>query len=174
MRSRITAFCLCVAVLCGSAAEGASKWKAYKGEWFEVRYPADFTPIPVQKSSSSDTGYDGVKFRSSDGKVFFYVYSPMWRGTSDEIKLKRNESVTDSKTTKKKNPKRDIETITETWMTIEPKDKSYQRYLYICHMDIEDQRLTYAFGIQASDAKELAKYHDDYKRFKDSLVRHLD
>src|SRR5262249_28258696 len=60
-------------------------WSNYtNGAWFDVAIPPNFTAIPINKSSSSATGYDGARFVQQDGAVEFYVYSPQWSGLESD------------------------------------------------------------------------------------------
>lgn len=50
---------------------GPGKWLTYKGAWFDISYPANFTVLPGQRSPTRAEGYDSVFFRSPDGHVEF-------------------------------------------------------------------------------------------------------
>jgi hypothetical protein len=69
------------------ALAAEASWPTYQGAWFAISYPAGFTVRPSQKSATRTQGYDSVFFRSPDGQVEFYVYSPQWRGDPKDIEL---------------------------------------------------------------------------------------
>lgn len=66
--------------------------QTYRGAWFEVKYPSDFTAQGSMGSGSAeDDQFDSAFFTSPDGEVEFYIFSPQWGGESTDIALWPNE-----------------------------------------------------------------------------------
>lgn len=136
-----------------------SNWKTYKGEWFDVRYPADFTVVGTGEE-------DGVSFRSPDREVEFYVFSPLWNGTSA---VAQQHDVNE-----------DVETMTQERsgsalirrFTYLAKDGSYRRSFE----DTEDttHNTRHIFGVRYRSLNALARYRADYMTFKKSLQQYSD
>lgn len=136
-----------------------SRWKLYKGEWFDIRYPAGFTTVKTGEE-------DGVAFRSPDGDVEFYVFSPLWNGTS---LVARQHDV-----------KEDVETMTEERsgsavvrrFTYVAKDGTFRRSFE----DTEDttHNTRHIFGVRYRSLSALARYRTSYLRFKESLQQYSD
>lgn len=84
-----TVFVVIIILACSnhySWAQSDSQWQDYKGAWFKVEYPSDFTVKPSLKSTSGK-GYDSAFFVSPDESVEFYIFSPMWNGVPSDIEL---------------------------------------------------------------------------------------
>jgi hypothetical protein len=143
----------------------AQSVQVFRGAWFEVAYPASFTPVPSLRSSTGE-GYDSIAFESPDGRVSFYIYAPQWGGEPTDIALDpmRESLVSDKKT--EKNGR------TVRWLTICAKDGSYCR----AYQDTIAQQgsLRTTLGIRYRDEKARRQYHQDYLNFRDSLVQFTD
>jgi len=104
-----------------AAGKGEGEFKTYKGAWFEIQYPADFTVRPSIKSSGGDGKYDSAFFASPDGKVEFYVFSPQWKGDAGDIDLdEKSEEMVSTETQKTKDR-------AVTFYTIRARNGSYTR-----------------------------------------------
>lgn len=141
------------------------EYAKYKGAWFEIQYPKDFTVKNSQKSSTRVDGFDSALFLSPDGKVQFYVFSPQWSGEPKDIVLKTSETQTP--------PTTQIENGLEVkrW-TIQAKDGSYSRS-YESSAET-DSKINKVFGIHYSTEKDLAEYRTQYLHFKNSLEQFAD
>src|SRR5882672_797118 len=109
-----------VPALVGTNNQGGNGWRAYRGAWFEIRYPANFRIRPSQKSSSPQS-FDSVFFTAPDGSVEFYVFSPQWNGQPDDIELHARDEVKVSENTEQRG------SLTIRRMTIKARDDSYTR-----------------------------------------------
>jgi hypothetical protein len=148
-----------------AAAGVGPPWPEYQGAWFSIEYPPGFRPRPSQPSSSSD-GYDSAFFKSPDGAVEFYVYSPQWSGDATDIAVDpAREKVVSEKTTHGKSGQ-------ATWRTIAARDRSYTRSLVDTHNALDGTRLV--FGIKYRDQRAYDAHKSDYLRFKRSLAQHAD
>ena len=96
--------------------------KTFRGAWFTVEYPANFTAEGSLPSATSgeDEAFDSATFTSPDGSVTFYVYSPQWSGDPTDIELSENEREGQRKVTRgKRQP--------VTYWTLGAKDGTYTR-----------------------------------------------
>jgi hypothetical protein len=167
---------MCIAILMAQslyvatfvwAAKPVPKWKSYTGAWFKISYPPGFKVCPSLKSLTTD-GYDSAFFKSPDGKVEFYIFSPQWNGEPNDIALNsKTEKIITTKTSEVDN---DMDHRKVIWTTIKAKDGSYQRSLE----DTADETARWVFGIKYVDAKALKSYADMYRKFKKSLVQYAD
>ncbi len=141
------------------------KTKLYKGAWFEVDYPSDFSKKPSIKSQSVD-GYDSCYFISPDKKVKFYIFSPQWSGDATDISLIESKEISiDEKTEKNKS-------ISKRFFTYQAKNKSYSRS-YVETID-EASNTKHVFGIEYQDKKSYEKYKSKYIEFKKTLKQFAD
>jgi hypothetical protein len=120
---------------------------------------------PSQRSATSTEGYDSVFFRSPDGEVEFFIYSPQWMGEPKEIEVNpATEILVNEKVEQGKNNR-------TRWITIRAKDHSY-------HKSFVDEITTYntrtVFGIIYHDQNTYQRYRQDYLNFKKSLIRYAD
>ncbi|TAK05544.1 hypothetical protein EPO33_00105 [Patescibacteria group bacterium] len=136
-------------------------WPVWRGTWFDVKYPPGF----AARVGAEDSAF----FTSPDGKVEFYVYSPLWGGdaAADVGLNSATERLVDEKT--------QVDGPTTThWVTIAAKDGSYTR----SWVDIKDDNfgspVNHAFGIKYKDAAAYAGWRDAYLAFKASLVQYAD
>lgn len=143
----------------------AVEYQKYKGAWFEIQYPKNFTVKNSQKSSTRVDGFDSALFSSPDGKVQFYVFSPQWSGEPKDIALKSSETQTPP-TTQTENG---LEI--KRW-TITAKNGSYARS-YESSSET-DSKINKVFGIHYSTEKDLAEYRTQYLHFKNSLEQFAD
>jgi hypothetical protein len=141
-------------ILCGAGPAG----KLYKGNWFQVRYPSAFTA----KKSTNDSAF----FKSKDGSVEFYVFSPQWNGDPKDIALNAKKESVVAQSTQRKGD------VVVRRRTIKANNGSYQRSVE----DTEDTKLNTrkAFAIKYKNAKVLAKWRKEYLAFKKSLVQFAD
>jgi hypothetical protein len=93
----------------------------YAGAWFQVWYPDNFEVTPSMASTTADKGVDSAFFRSPDGQVEFYIFSPQWSGEPSDIAIHPSREILRSKDTKHSEDKR------VTWLTIDAIDGSYSR-----------------------------------------------
>ncbi|MBF0543926.1 MAG: hypothetical protein HQM08_05825 [Candidatus Riflebacteria bacterium] len=137
--------------------------KTFKGAWFEIQYPEDFTVEPSLKSPTKVSGHDSAFFVSPSKEVSFYVFSPQWNGKPTDILLKTDK---ETEVSLKKTEKDGVVTIE---CTIAAKDSSYTR----SYTDVEDTRSNtrQVFGISYPDQKVYDQYKDRYSQFKSSLVQ---
>lgn len=138
--------------------------KTYKGAWFDINYPSNFTPKGSLLSTSSD-GYESAIFRSPDQLVEFYIFSPQWNGEAKDILLNSKEKLVSSKS----QISGDVET---KWWTVAAKDGSYQRS-YQQKLN-KLQNTIWIIGIKYKNASSLSKYKKEYTLFKNSLKQYGD
>lgn len=166
-----------LAALAGCTAAGAqapslatatprtSVERVFQGAWFEIRYPADFTPLPSLPSRTAE-GWDSAEFLSPDGRVSFYVYAPQWGGEPADIALdSQREALVSEKRTKQND--REIR-----WMTICARDGSYCR----AYQDTTARQGTVRtiVGIRYRDEEVRRRYLPAYLKFRHSLQQFAD
>lgn len=142
-----------------------SKYRTYRGGWFEVDYPKQFTVQP-SIPSSMDGKYDSVYFQSPDKKVKYYIYSPQWSGDAKDIEqdLKLEDEI-DTKTSTKNG-------FNYRWFTFRAKNKSYSRsYMETTN---EENTTKLIVGIEYRTQKDYEKYKKDYLYFKKSIKQFAD
>ncbi len=163
-----TLFVVCV-LLAFSAPYAKDKKKSdsliYKGAWFEIEYPKNFTVKPSIPSSTPDM-FDSVFFISPDKKVKFYVFSPQWSGDATDISLNAKTEIEKDVKTETKNG------MKHKWYTYESKDgtklRSYQETTN------EEGTTKLIIGIEYADRDSYKKYKDDYLKFKKSIKQFAD
>ena len=139
--------------------------QVFQGAWFEITYPAGFTPAPSIPGSTAE-GYDSVEFISPDGRVSFYVYAPQWGGEPTDIALDpRRESIASEERTAQNG--REVH-----WLTICAKDGSYCR----AYQDTTAHQgsVRSILGIKYSDEEARRQYLQDYLNFRNSLEQFAD
>ncbi len=165
--------------------ERAAHWPTYHGAFFSIQYPPDFEVHPSLPNGDGFGGHDSAFFRSPDGAVEFYVFSPQWDGEPTAIKVKpETENLVDEKTKIREifYPPDDVPAAYSraTWVTIEAKDKSYTRsYLDIRGSwdDTGPQASVWSrrtFGIKYVDQRAYRQYRDQYLRFRSTLRQFAD
>jgi hypothetical protein len=151
---------------CLSHAADEDQWETYKGAWFSIKYPSDFSVRPSLKSKTSIKGYDSAYFLSPDGAVEFYIFSPQWNGEPTDIELNpKLEEIVSEKTDTKGDK-------TVRWYTIGAKDKSYLR----SYVDTQDklQNVRWVIGIKYSNMDVYNTYKERYQEFVKSLKQYAD
>ena len=143
----------------------AMSWKVFQGAWFQIDYPADFTPMPSLPSSSAD-GYDSAEFISADGQVSFYVFAPQWGGEPTDIAFDSQREILVSEKSEEQNGRQ------INWSTMCEKDGSYCRDIYTTTAQQETVRTT--FGIKYRGQAVRHRYHEDYLKFQHSLQQFAD
>jgi hypothetical protein len=161
MVRRSAAF-LVVGLIVSSAHTTSAKGRIYRGAWFDVDVPEGFSVHPSLRSRSAD-GYDSAFFRSPDGEVEFYVFSPLHDGENDDIAF-------DSATEVEEAPVRREDGITKvTWFTYKAKDGSYLRTYKETR-----EGARWVIGLKYADTATYARYKAVYQRFKKSLRQYAD
>ncbi len=150
---------VCLALLSSSQA------KTYKGAWFEIKYPAGFFVKPSQKSPSDANRYESVFFRSPDGIVEFYIFSPQWNGEANDIALQKSEKLVNTK--KQTEGDKQIK-----WWTIASKNGSYTRMYQETWNETSNTK--WVVGIKYKNPAAYNKYKNQYLMFKASLVQYAD
>jgi hypothetical protein len=156
-------------LLVGPAAVGKTDrgtWRSFTGAWFKIDYPGDFSVLPSLVSRTSASGYDSAFFRSPDGLVEFYVYSPQWGGEPSDVALDPSSEVAAAEKTVHKNGSR------TTWLTFAARDRSYTRSLVDTEHSGQNTRLV--FGIKYRDQRAYDAYKPAYLQFKASLEQYAD
>ena len=138
-------------------------WTLYKGAWFDVYYPPKFTVVPRERGA--DKLPDGVSFRSPDGKVEFYIYSPQWAGNPTWYKKRPGEKCVAYRQQRKGSR-------TVTWVTYRAGDGSYERAIE----DTADTTLNCRriFAILYKTPSAYRTYRPQYLKFKASLTQYAD
>jgi hypothetical protein len=139
--------------------------RVFQGAWFEISYPAGFTPAPSLASSTAE-GVDSAAFISPDGSVSFYVYAPQWGGEPTDIALDPLHETLVSENRAVQN-NREIR-----WLTICAKDGGYCR----AYQDTRTQQgsVRTVLGIKYRDEQARQRYLQDYLRFRNSLEQFAD
>ncbi len=147
------------------AATTAADTKKYRGAWFEVQHPADFTIQNSLQSSGMPHEFDSAFFVSPDKKVRFYIFSPQWAGETPDIAAKSDETEKTEKSEKSNG-------FSKRWFTITPKNKGFTRsYVETTN---EDATIRWVIGIEYADKKSYNKYQSAYLKFKKSLKQFAD
>jgi hypothetical protein len=133
----------------------------YNGAWFSITIPAGFTTIPGNASATTTESVDDVSFRSPDGSVDFYVFSPQWNGTPTDFQPPKGTTI-DTET------KGAVVIRRATWRAADGMIRSLE--------DTEDTSLHVrrTFGIAYRDAAALARWRPTYVDFKASLQQFAD
>ncbi|MBK8396693.1 MAG: hypothetical protein IPL26_15845 [Leptospiraceae bacterium] len=137
----------------------------YKGGWFEVEYPKEFTVKPSIPSSMPNL-YDSAFFISPDKKVKFYVFSPQWSGEATDISLDPSKEIEKDTKTETKNG------MKHKWYTFESKDGSKLRSYQETTNAEETTKLI--LGIEYADRESYKKNKDAYLKFKKSIKQFAD
>jgi len=155
---------------------------SYNGSWFSVKYPRNFKAAPTEPTDTFtedrfgepiEPPYTFVRaeeatFTSPDGKVEFFIYSPLWGGEPESYLLTAaNEKIISDTTKKDKDPSWGR---THRWVSFEDKNGKYKRAFH--HMKTENTSLV--FGIKYADQVSYDTYKEDYLAFKGSLMQFAD
>jgi hypothetical protein len=156
-------------------------WLTYTGAWFTIKYPTNFSAVPLSKSSTSIDGYDGVKFVAAKDLVEFYVYSPQSGGLQADYTNEIAAKAASEQIEKDKTQTKDyvvegkvIETnaIIKRIIVISAKDNSYERTFEMSEDYLNVTRLIY--GFRYPDKTRFKNYKPLYEAFKKSLVQYAD
>lgn len=142
------------------------KTRLFKGAWFDINYPENFTAEPSLTSATNPEGYESAVFTSPDGDVAFYIFSPQWSGEATDIAIRADEKLIskDSVYTPEKRS-------TIFHWTIEANDKSYRRSYQEVRMD---ENINWIFGIKYKNEAAYDKYKEQYLAFKNSIIQYGD
>ncbi|WP_295441303.1 hypothetical protein [uncultured Thiodictyon sp.] len=138
----------------------------FKGAWFEVWVPPNFTALPSTNAQSPEVGVDSAFFRSPDKQVEFYVFSPQWNGEPREIALNPATETLGAKETKSAGNQ------AITYYTIQAKNNAYTRAYQDTSSPATNTRLV--FGIKYANQAAYDRYRDTYIKFKKSLRQFAD
>ncbi|EIC19833.1 hypothetical protein [Thiorhodovibrio frisius] len=160
LRARFLVVFLLVAI--SSTTQAAS----YTGAWFKVWYPDSFRAVPSIPSRTSGDGVDSAFFRSPDGQVEFYIFSPQWNGEPSDIAIDPARETVRAKETK---PSGDGQV---TWITLDANDGSYAR----SYQDTVSNggSVRWVVGIKYSSQAAYNRYKSSYLKFKRSLEQYAD
>jgi hypothetical protein len=140
----------------------------YMGAWFKVDYPASFSVIDRQASSSLPDRYEAASFVSPDGLVEFYVFSPQWRGDAEWVKLLPGEHEVERSTEQTENRRR-------THVTLVGPNDSYRRsWVETVELLAGEPNTNHVFGIKYANQAAYDKYRRLYLQFKASLIQYAD
>jgi hypothetical protein len=137
--------------------------KVFEGAWFTIKYPSNFTAVGSLRSTSAD-GYESAFFKSPDGLVEFYIFSPQWGGNYDDISVKPNEKILSKNISK-------YSDNTITYWTISDKNATYLRSYQETSLD---ETTNWVIGIKYKNQSAFNKYKQAYLDFKKSLVKFED
>ena len=141
-------------------------WPAYKGAWFEIKYPPHFKVQPSLKSATSVKGYDSAFFPSPDREVEFYVFSPQWNGKPTDIEMNPDRETLVSEDFENRGEKR------IRMVTVQDKAGTYKRSWIDTQDNAANTRLV--FGFKYKDQLSYNKYRKEYLLFKSSLKQFAD
>ena len=143
-------------------------WLTYMGAWFKVDYPASFSVVNRQASSSFPGHYEAASFVSPDGLVEFYVFSPQWQGESEWVKPLAGEREVDRST-------EESESRCVTHVTLVGPDESYRRsWVEVVELLDGEPNTNHVLGIKYASPAAHDKHRRLYLRFKASLVQYAD
>ncbi len=158
----------------------------YKGSWFDIKYPKNFTPSPTEPLQNEGDNQKILAIRTNeayftapDKAVEFFVFSPIWGGNPiNYLQITSDEELVSEKTSMS-GPDSNKKII--KWVTLKAKDNTYYRsYVSIKQRDtsntsIDDEPgLHYVFGIKYQNQETYQKYKKAFEDFKSSLVQYAD
>jgi hypothetical protein len=136
----------------------------FRGAWFDIMYPAEFSPKIIQKSALGADKADAVIFSSPDKLVEFYIYSPQWDGVAPGIEISPTTERLDSeKSSKSKDG-------IITWFTISSRKGEYIR----SYQEFKSDSVHWVIGIKYKDKNNYDNYKKQYLFFKKSLRQYAD
>lgn len=150
----------------GAAQAADPGWTLYKGAFFDIKYPSNFTVVKREPGNGTEPGQvDGASFKSPDGKVEFYVFSPQWSGTPTWYRKRPGESCVSYKQETKN-------AVVTTWVTYKGPGSMYLRSI----VDVQDTKYNTRkiFGFQYRNQSAYQTYRARYLKFKGSLVQYAD
>jgi len=147
----------------------------YRGSYFEIKYPSNFTSNPKSTLTNSDNN-DEASFTSPDGEVEFFVFSPLWAGNpKNYLMIRSSEEVVSEKTEKVCERPGQYGDKVIRHVTIKNKNgKYYRSYVSIQEQVGTESNLHHVFGIKYKSHLAYKKYHDAYLAFKKSLNQFSD
>lgn len=154
-----------LSVPCRSRATSST----FKGAFFAISYPSDFKVRPSKFNSPNTPDYpavDSAFFTSPDGTVEFYVFSPLWNGTPNDIVLSDSTEEVVSRKIEEKDG------VIIRRATVRAKDYSYYRSIE----DVENTKLNTrrVFGVKYKNQHAYDEYKQKYLKFKNSLEQFSD
>jgi hypothetical protein len=149
-----------------------------EADFFSIEYPENFiasrdTMRAKNNPSKISFPEDEAYFRSPDGLVEFYIFSPQWGGDPESYLgvCKNEEVVRDETKTINKKYEKDI----HNYVTLKAKDESYLRSWVSIQSDIESgNNLHHVFGFKYTNKEAYKKYREQYLKFKKSLHQFAD
>lgn len=154
----------------------------YKGDWFDISYPKDFTASPTTPqrvyNGITQVDTDEARFLSPDKSVEFFVYSPQWYGEPKEYtNVAPTEKIISEKieeTKASERPGQYGDTLMR-WVTIEANDGSYSRSFVSIQQQLgTGSELHHVFGIKYKNKAAYDTYKNAYVAFKASLKQYAD
>jgi hypothetical protein len=142
-----------------------SGFSTYKGGWFEIQYPKNFSVKPSIPSSIPNK-FDSAFFISQDKKVKFYVFAPQWSGDATDI------TINTAKETEKDTKNETKDGFKYRWFTYEAKDGSWTRSYQ--ETTNEEGTTKLIIGVEYEDQDSYKKHKDSYLKFKKSIVQFAD
>lgn len=149
----------------------------YRGTWFDVEYPSNFTAHPIRPKEKFDTvdyvATDEAYFLSPDQSVEFFVYSPLWSGNPKQyLDTAKNEVVVSEKINEVTGIIGDSVT---RYVTVRAEDFSYYRsFVSIKEQVNSGSDIHHVFGIKYRDDAAYEQYKEQYIAFKKSLTQYAD
>lgn len=139
--------------------------KVFKGAFFEIEYPKDFTVKPSIKSNIPKK-YDSAFFISPDKKVKFYVFSPQWTGDATDILIDPKTEIEKDKKSENAGNKKQI------WFSYKSKSSENTRSFHEILNDDGPTQLI--FGIEYENQATYDKHKQSYLNFKKSIKQFAD
>ncbi len=141
----------------------AAQTKSYKGAWFEVKYPSNFSVKASEPSKMGEANtYDAATFTSPDKKVSFYIYAPVVPVEKDP------ESVPLGNASQSLDPDK-LGFVVTYYSNFNNKDKRTHSYQVT---RTSEGYTDLIIGIAYTTMKDYEKYKKQYLAFKKSLERY--
>lgn len=140
-------------------------WNHFQGAWFTIGYPSNFHPRP-SLAAGKEGSFDSAFFIAEGDDASFYVLSPQWRRSADDIALRSDQEIRLEQT------ERVQEGFLKRSTLIGARDGSYERLIesYVS----PDQTVSWTFQFRYAGDREKIRYLPLYKRFKASLKQFTD
>ena len=143
----------------------AKGYKSFRGKWFKINYPNNFSAEPSIQHKSGE-GYESAFFESPDGYVEFYIFAPFHPVENHEIDFNpEKELVVKSESNKVSDYK---EVLYYTYIA---KDSSYVRSY---EETIESDVFRTIIGLKYKNKEAYEYYKDSYLKYKNSLEQYAD
>lgn len=133
------------------------------GAWFEAYVPAGFEGQASVPSNTATEGFDSFFYTSPDREVKFYIYSPQWTGSPNDIVFPNEKIKAETKTNSDGS-------VTRSW-TLQP-NRQNPYFRTFQETKTENTVLITGFYYRNDAAKE--KYSADYESFKNSVIQFAD